>query len=42
MGNCQIRFELIQIKVHQQQMIDDFNEFMKSVSRQTEKNTVNE
>ena len=31
-----------EIRVHQQQMIDDFNEYMKSVSRQTEKNTVNE
>lgn len=31
-----------EIKVHQQQMIDDFNEYMKSVSSQTEKNTVNE
>ncbi len=31
-----------EIKVHQQQMIDDFNEYMKSVSSQTEKKTANE
>lgn len=31
-----------EIKVHQQQMIDDFNVYMKSVSSQTEKKTANE
>lgn len=31
-----------EIKIHQQLMIDDFNEYMKSVSSQTEKNMVNE
>lgn len=36
------RWKEDEIKVHQQQMIDDFNEYMKSVSSQTEKKTANE